>query len=47
MSIGLEGDDYTEVLSGIKPGDKVLVRTRSLKPKAPTEDADDDDSAAS
>lgn len=47
VSIGLEGDDYTEVLSGIKPGDKVLVRTRSLKPKAPTEDADDDDSVAS
>ena len=47
MKIGLEGDDYTEILSGTKPGDKVLVRTKSLKPRTPSEDADEDDSAAS
>jgi HlyD family secretion protein len=46
--IGLQGDDYTEVTSGIKAGDKVLIRTKSLKPKAQTDDnADEDDSAAS
>jgi HlyD family secretion protein len=48
VQIGLQGDDYTEVTSGIKAGDKVLIRTKSLKPKAQTDDnADEDDSAAS
>jgi len=48
IQIGLQGDDYTEVTSGIKAGDKVLIRTKSLKPKAQTDDnADEDDSAAS
>ena len=48
VQIGLQGDDYTEVTSGIKAGDKVLIRTKSLKPKAETDDnADEDDSAAS
>ncbi len=48
IQVGLQGDDYTEVTSGIKAGDKVLIRTKSLKPKAQTDDnADEDDSAAS
>jgi HlyD family secretion protein len=48
IQIGLQGDDYTEVTSGVKAGDKVLIRTKSLKPKAQTDDnADEDDSAAS
>ncbi len=48
IQIGLQGDDYTEVTSGIKAGDKILVRTKSLKPKAETDDnADEDDSAPS
>lgn len=47
VQIGLQGDDYTEVTSGIKPGDKILVRTKSLKPKAPTDvSADEDDDSA-
>jgi len=47
VRIGLQGDEYTEILSGIKAGDTVLVRTKSLKPKAETDDTDEDDSAAS
>ncbi len=48
VQLGLQGDDYTEVTSGIKAGDKILVRTKSLKPKAQTDDnADENDSAAS
>ena len=48
VQIGLQGDDFTEVTTGIKAGDKVLVRTKSLKPKTPTDDSadEDDDSAA-
>jgi HlyD family secretion protein len=48
VQIGLQGDDFTEITSGIKAGDKILVRTKSLKPKAQTDDSaeDDDDSAA-
>lgn len=47
VQIGLQGDEYTEVTSGLKPGDKILVRTKSLKPKAPTDDSaeEDDDTA--
>ncbi|WP_353217384.1 efflux RND transporter periplasmic adaptor subunit [Sandarakinorhabdus sp.] len=47
VQTGLQGDDYTEILSGLKAGDKLLVRTKSLKPKAETDDTDEDDSAAS
>lgn len=47
VQIGLQGDEYTEVTSGLKPGDKILVRTKSLKPKAPKDDnADEDDDTA-
>jgi HlyD family secretion protein len=48
VQIGLQGDEFTEVTSGLKAGDKVLVRTKSLKPKAQTDDSaeDDADSAA-
>jgi HlyD family secretion protein len=45
---GLQGEEYTEVISGIKTGDKILVRTKSLKPKKENdESADEDDNAAS
>jgi HlyD family secretion protein len=48
VKIGLEGDEYTEILSGIKSGDKVLVRAKSLKPKVtPDADANEDDAATS
>lgn len=47
VQIGLQGDDFTEVTSGIKAGDKILVRTKSLKPKPETDDnMDEDDDAA-
>jgi HlyD family secretion protein len=48
VQIGLQGDDFTEITSGLKAGDKILVRTKSLKPKAQTDDnaEDDADSAA-
>lgn len=29
--IGLEGEDYVEIVKGVKPGEKVLVRSKSLK----------------
>lgn len=48
VKLGLEGDEYTEILAGIKSGDKVLVRAKSLKPKVtPDADAEDDDATAS
>lgn len=43
---GLQGDEYTEIVSGVKVGDKVLVRTRSLKPKTETDDSMDEDGTA-
>jgi HlyD family secretion protein len=49
VTLGVEGDEYTEILSGVKPGESVLIRTKSLKPKTAAEDdsADEDDSTAS
>ena len=39
--IGLEGEDHVEIVKGIKPGEKVLVRSKSLR------DDEDDDSEES
>jgi HlyD family secretion protein len=49
VTIGVEGDEYTEITSGLKPGERILLRTKSLKPKTPTESdsADEDDKSAS
>ena len=49
VTIGIEGDEYTEIISGAKAGDMVLVRTKSLKPKTPKDDSntDENDSSAS
>ena len=47
VTIGVQGDDYTEILSGLKPGDKILVRNKSLKPKPVTDDSADEDDTAS
>ncbi len=48
VQTGLQGDDYVEITSGLKVGDKILVRTKSLKPKTQSEDSaeENDDSAA-
>ncbi len=49
VTLGVVGDEFAEITSGIKAGDIILVRTKSLKPKTPTEEAnaDEDDNAAS
>jgi HlyD family secretion protein len=49
VTLGVEGDEYTEVISGVKAGEKILIRTKSLKLKTTTEDdsAEEDDSTAS
>jgi HlyD family secretion protein len=45
VTIGLQGEDYTEVVSGLKPGEKILVRSKSLVKKA-EDDATDSDNAS-
>ncbi len=50
IKIGVAGDEFAEVLSGLKAGDKVLVRNRSLEEKKPSgdgEEAESDDSSGS
>ena len=49
VTTGIEGDEYTEIVSGAKAGDVVLIRTKSLKPKTPKDEdsADENDSSAS
>ncbi len=38
LKLGLQGEDFVEVTSGLKPGEKVLLRSRSTVKKASTED---------
>jgi len=35
ITVGLQGDDFSEVRAGIKPGDAVIVRSRRTKPRGP------------
>ncbi|MEY4269387.1 MAG: hypothetical protein RLZZ58_603 [Pseudomonadota bacterium] len=44
VRLGLVGEDHVEILSGLKAGDKLLVRTKSLAPGADPEiDADEEE----
>jgi len=44
VRVGLRGEEHAEILSGLRPGEKVLVRSRSLKVK-PEKEAEDDEEA--
>ena len=50
VRLGVQGDEYTEILDGLKPGEKILLRAKSLKPKpeaeAGADEETDDDTAA-
>jgi HlyD family secretion protein len=46
VKIGLTGDEFTEITSGIKVGDKILIRTKSLKPKAVTDESGEEDAGS-
>ena len=41
--VGLRGETHAEIENGLKPGDKVLVRSRSLKPAAEEKPEDEED----
>ncbi|WP_428632704.1 hypothetical protein [Sphingopyxis sp.] len=43
VAIGVEGDEFTEIVSGLKPGEKILVRSKSLKPKKDEDAGEDED----
>ena len=43
VKIGLQGEDYTEVVSGLRAADKVVVRSKSLNKKKIDEDSADAD----
>jgi HlyD family secretion protein len=42
VTTGLQGDEFTEVTSGLKPGEKIVIRSKSLKPKAVSDDSADE-----
>jgi HlyD family secretion protein len=46
VSLGLEGEEFAEVTSGLKGGERILVRSKSLLPKADSATADEDASDA-
>ena len=47
IKLGIRGDEYTEVIEGVKVGDKILLRTKSLKPRPEPEETSEEDDAAS
>jgi HlyD family secretion protein len=48
VSLGLQGEDFTEIVKGVSPGQKLLVRSKSLKKKAESDGSEgDDDTSAS
>jgi HlyD family secretion protein len=48
VSLGLQGEDFTEIVKGVNPGQKLLVRSKSLKKKAESDGSEgDDDTSAS
>jgi len=42
VKLGLQGEDFVEIRSGLKPGDKIIVRSKSTVKKAVNEDAADE-----
>jgi len=42
VKLGLQGEDFVEVRSGLSPGDKILVRSKSTVKKTVNEDAADE-----
>jgi HlyD family secretion protein len=44
--IGLEGEDHVEIVKGIKPGEKVIVRSKSLKDDKGGDDSDSEADAS-
>ena len=42
VTVGLRGENHAEIVSGLRPGDKVLVRSRSLEPQAEKEPDDEE-----
>jgi HlyD family secretion protein len=45
VRVGVQGEDYVEILSGLRAGDRVLVRSRSLEQRPDSNE--DEDSGAS
>ena len=42
VTVGLRGENHAEILAGLRPGDKVLVRSRSLEPQPEKEPEDEE-----
>ena len=42
VRVGLQGEDFVEILSGLRAGERVLVRSRSLEPRPDAEDEDEE-----
>jgi HlyD family secretion protein len=47
VTVGLQGEDFTEILTGLKPDEKILVRSKSLIKKAEDDSADSDNASDS
>jgi HlyD family secretion protein len=43
VRVGLRGEDFVEVTAGLKPGDRVLVRSRSLEKKTKEPEAEEEE----
>ncbi len=46
LKLGLQGEDFVEVTGGLKPGEKVLLRSRSTEKKPSTDDDAEEENAS-
>ena len=44
VKLGLQGEDYVEILKGIVPGERLIIRSKSTLKKKPADEESDDDS---
>ena len=47
VKIGLQGEDFVEIVSGLRPGEQVVVRSKSIVPKKSDPNAKDDEESKS
>ena len=41
VKVGLQGEDYVEIVKGVRPGEKLVLRSKSTVKKKPVEDSGD------
>ena len=47
VKVGLQGEDFVEIVKGLRPGEKLVLRSKSTVSKKPADESDDESDDAS